>query len=333
MRTALISLSLSLAFLAVPALAAEPVVVRLAPASSVRARTLRLGDVATVTGPEALAAPLREKEVGPAPPPGFTQSLALETLAERLRAAGVDPKTVRVEGAAEAAVTAESKTIPGHELVEAARREILRDAAAVAGGDSEIVPEPRSTPADVVVSPGRVGTAISIRPRSAARTGRNVWLDATVTVDGEPAASVALQFDVRVFREVVTATRAVSRGEVLSAETLVLARADVSGAAGAPIASLDDALGLAAARSIPSGAVVRAQDLFRPPVVRRGDVVTLRVKYGRMTITARGVARTEGAVGDAVSVANSDTNRVVTGRVTEAGLVDVSIGRSGEEKP
>jgi flagella basal body P-ring formation protein FlgA len=307
----------------------------MAAAPRVRARMLRVGDVATVTGSEELAAAIRAREIGPAPPPGFTQTLALESLAERLREGGVDSKHVRVEGPAEASVTAEAKTIPGRDLVEAARVQILHDTEAFAG-ESEIVPEARSAPADVVVSPGRVGTRISIRSRAGARTGRNVWLDATVTVDGEPAAVVALQFDVRVFREVATTTRTVSRGEILGVESLVLVRADVSGAAGAPVESLDDALGLAASRAIPAGAVVRVSDLFRPPVVRRGDVVTLRVRYGQMTITARGVARSEGATGDVVSVANSDTNRVVSGRVTEAGLVDVLISRpagDAEEKP
>jgi flagella basal body P-ring formation protein FlgA len=52
-----------------------------------------------------------------------------------------------------------------------------------------------------------------------------------------------------------------------------------------------------------------------------------------MTITARGVARTEGSRGDVVSVANADTNRVVTGRVTDVGLVDVEIARRPEERP
>ena len=327
------TVALLLAALAAPSLAEEPLVLKVAPAASARGRKLLVSDVATVAGADAEAAKkLLATEIGAAPPPGFTEPLPLETLAERLRAAGVDPKHVRFEGARETAVTAESKTIPGRDLVEAARVEILRETAALAEANDEILPEPRSTPGDVVVAPGRgEGVAIKVRRRSAARTGRNVWLDAIVTVDGEPAATVALPFDVHVFREVVTATRAVSRGEVLGGETLVLARADVSGAAGAPIERLDDALGLAAARSIAAGSVVRATDLFRPPVVKRGDVVTLRVLYGRMTVTARGVARTEGAVGDVVSVANSDTNRVVSGRVTAPGLVDVEIGR--EERP
>jgi flagella basal body P-ring formation protein FlgA len=78
---------------------------------------------------------------------------------------------------------------------------------------------------------------------------------------------------------------------------------------------------------------VRSTDLFRPPIVRRGDVVTLRVRYGQMTVTTRGVARTEGAKGDVVAVANADTQRVVSGRVTEAGLVDVEIARPEENRP
>jgi len=305
---------------------------RLLPASRVKARTLRVEDVAEVRGEGEAAASLRSAEIGPAPAPGFTQALSAATLVETLRARGFDPKSYRVEGPSETIVTADAKTI--------AAREILAEAAAFAAAElaaafpgAEIVPEARSTPADVVVAPGREGTRVAFRFRSAARSGRNVWIDSTVTVDGEPAAFLPLQFDVKVVREAVTSTRAVARGEVIGPDALALVPADVSGGAGALVGSLDEAIGLAAARAIPAGAVLRATDLYRPPIVRRGDVVTLRVVSGPMTVTARGVARGEGAEGDVIAVANADTNRIVSGRISAPGLVDVEIGRGREGRP
>src|SRR5262249_9053275 len=185
----------------------------------------------------------------------------------------------RIEGPTETVVRTEAAVVSGRDLAAAAQKFVEGEIAALEA-DAEVEAEPQSVPPDVTVPAGRVGVTTSVRFRSDAKTGRGVWVDAIVSVDGERAATVGLPIDVRVMRDVVGANRSVARGEALSADALTIRRADVGGLAGGPVRDLEAALGLAAARPLRAGEVVRAADLFAPPVIRKGDPVTLRVRLG-----------------------------------------------------
>ena len=77
-------------------------------------------------------------------------------------------------------------------------------------------------------------------------------------------------------------------------------------------------------RSLAAGTVVRSHFLERPPLVERGDAVTLRIIRGSLVIEARGQAKTSGNLGDSIRVENTDSRKIVTGRVSEDGSVHVS---------
>lgn len=57
-------------------------------------------------------------------------------------------------------------------------------------------------------------------------------------------------------------------------------------------------------------------DLTPPKMVDRGDAITLVFETGAMTLTAKGKALQDGALGDMVRVANTDSNKSLQGVVT-----------------
>ncbi len=124
----------------------------------------------------------------------------------------------------------------------------------------------------------------------------------------------------------VVLDRAVEAGELLTTGDLVeqmltpsLARAGLR---------LRDVVGMEAARRLAAGNIVRATDIVRPQLVRRGEPVTINIRSGTLVISAAGRALGNGAAGASVRVVAGPTNRTLDAIVEGPGAVRV-MGNGG----
>jgi flagella basal body P-ring formation protein FlgA len=117
-------------------------------------------------------------------------------------------------------------------------------------------------------------------------------------------------------------SRAVDKGQLLSEADFTLAPLGAGAARGA--VAVAEASGMEAARRLQAGAPVRATDIIRPQLVRRGEPVTITVVDGGLRITAQGRALSNGAAGDLVRVVNLSSSRTLDGIVEKAGVVRIS---------
>lgn len=90
-------------------------------------------------------------------------------------------------------------------------------------------------------------------------------------------------------------------------------------------AALDaiDLVGLSPRRSLAANAPVRLTDLREPIVVHRGEAVTMLLRSGALTISARGKALEDGARNALVRVVNTDSNRTIEAEIVGPGTVMV----------
>jgi flagella basal body P-ring formation protein FlgA len=70
--------------------------------------------------------------------------------------------------------------------------------------------------------------------------------------------------------------------------------------------------------------MVRASDVIRPQLVRRGEPVTIALRQGGLSITTAGRALGNGAAGEFVRIVSLSTNRTLDGVVEATGLVRVA---------
>jgi flagella basal body P-ring formation protein FlgA len=89
----------------------------------------------------------------------------------------------------------------------------------------------------------------------------------------------------------------------------------------------DGLVGLTARRSLRPGVPVLSSDVRPPTVVEKGAVVTMKHTTPAMTLTVRGLALEDGALGDVVRVSNLQSHSVVVGIVSAAGEILVGGGR------
>lgn len=113
----------------------------------------------------------------------------------------------------------------------------------------------------------------------------------------------------------------VERGAVLQASNLVVLRRPKS--QGDALTDSAAVVGLAARHQLRPGQALTAADLMKPELIQRNDAVTLIYEAPGVTLTLRGQAQDTGALGDAISVLNAQTKRIVQGIVAGPGQVTV----------
>lgn len=123
--------------------------------------------------------------------------------------------------------------------------------------------------------------------------------------------------------EVVTALRALDRGDIVSAADLAITRVPARQALAGAATAQADLIGLAARRALRAGVPLSTSDFSQPNLVNRGEVVTIVYQRGGLLLTTRGKALENGAKDAAIPVVNLTSNRVLTAIVTDRGAVAV----------
>ena len=121
--------------------------------------------------------------------------------------------------------------------------------------------------------------------------------------------------------KIVTPTRDIARGEVISTADIALGDAPNRVLSGNIITDLDAVTGMEARRVLRAGQAIAATDVRRPVVVTKGQTVTMMFEAPGVSLTAMGRAMSEGGVGDTVVVQNPASYRMVNAVITGAGTV------------
>lgn len=143
-----------------------------------------------------------------------------------------------------------------------------------------------------------------------------VWLD--VFEGSELYGSWPVWFQVSCLRPVYRASRAVVKGEALSAANAEHTLADLTEAR--PLPSLQ---GMAAARDLAAGTVLRLADVKPAALVRKGERVLARLRSGAIRLEVGAEALEDGAMGQLVYVRRERDQSVFKAIVVANGVVDV----------
>lgn len=91
--------------------------------------------------------------------------------------------------------------------------------------------------------------------------------------------------------------------------------------------TVETIVGMEVRRQMPEQSPLRVQDVIAARVVKRGVLVTMKIVSPAMMLTAQGRAMQDGAVGDVIRVANTQSNRIVDARIIAAGEVQIDMLR------
>ena len=128
-----------------------------------------------------------------------------------------------------------------------------------------------------------------------------------------------------VFGKVVYSSGSVPRGHTLQRSDLELKEEVINKSYYANFNDINDVVGMIAKRSIRHGSVIQANLLQAPKLVKRGDDVVIMASTQGIMIRMRGTAMQDGELGQQISVKNNQSERIVKARVSETGLVSVTL--------
>jgi flagellar basal body P-ring formation protein FlgA len=280
--------------------AAPPPLPALKTSVIVTSDVVRIGDLVENAGPVA------DIPIFRAPDLGTTGEVATDRILDAIRPhqlIGIDTR-----GLADVIVTHASRAIPAREIAD-------RIAQALAGqygfddahnilvnldggvrtlevepsatGELRVIAlayDPRSMRFDVTFD---LPDSVELRRQGARYTGT-----ATETVDA------------------IAVDRTVESGEVLKTSDLtVLKRPKAQ--ADSVLTDANAVAGLAARHELRPGQPLAAADVMKPQIVLRNDSVTIVFQAPGVTLTLRGQAQDAGALGDTISVVNTESKRVI----------------------
>lgn len=132
-----------------------------------------------------------------------------------------------------------------------------------------------------------------------------------------------LWFDVAGYAPAVTATHALTAGAPLDPRDGIVLERDIIGSDCVAIEDSAALAGMRVKRLVRAGETICTNVLEAAPAVARGEEVTLFYSGRSFTLTARGVAQGDGALGRQVTVRNSSSGEILTATVTGKGEVSV----------
>jgi flagella basal body P-ring formation protein FlgA len=276
-----------------------------APPPALKASVTVTSDVVHIGDLVENAGPVADVPIFRAPDLGTTGAVATDRIVDAIRThqlIGIDTR-----GIAEVIVTRASRPISAQEI-SASIAHALAGQYGFGTAHNIMVNFDRDV-RTLQVEPDAVGalqvTAISYDPRT---TRFDVTFDLPSSVELRRQAARYTGTALATV-DAVAVERTIEHGEVLKASDLTTVRRPKT--EGTALSDLNAVVGLAARHQLHPGQPLSTADVMKPEIVVRNDTVTIVYQVPGVTLTLRGQAQDNGALGDTIAVLNVDSKRVV----------------------
>jgi flagella basal body P-ring formation protein FlgA len=141
-------------------------------------------------------------------------------------------------------------------------------------------------------------------------------------VDSRAVGNLAVSGTLEALAEVAVAAGDLRRGAVIEEQDIRVAELDLNELR-SPCFDTDELVGKRLKRSLRAGEAFERASVVFPPLVKRGEPVTITASKGALTVTARGLAQQNGQEGDMIRVRNISSNKDILCRITGSESVAV----------
>ncbi|MGH7257026.1 MAG: flagellar basal body P-ring formation chaperone FlgA [Nitrospiraceae bacterium] len=177
-------------------------------------------------------------------------------------------------------------------------------------------------PQQPLVIPSGVSTITVSSSDADESVGRRVF-QLHIAVNGALHKTIEATADVSAFLDVLTPVRLIRADEEIESQDVAMTRVALFDLRIPYATDLKELIGKAATRPLPPQAPIRLTALRRPFVVRKGDRVTIEAKMGGLSIQTVGSTKSNGELGQTITVANSDSGKELRAKVVAPGVVRV----------
>ncbi len=317
--TCTIVMILTIAALAVSASAAPKAEVLVQPSSDVAGEYTNLGDIAKlVTADAELYDKLAALQICRSPLAGSVRKITRNNVMIAVRRLGLTEGTVNVISPQEVTIVRKSTMVTGQAIFDAVEQYITSDVL----WPGTVTVEPVRLPSDQNCPTGDV--EIRVRPGIQKVRKGHGSLATEILVDGRSYTTVLVSFIVRLYGNVLVATRPIAKSDPITADNTIMRDMELTNL---PIDLVTSEPGpdTIASSMIAEGTVIRQNSITTPPTIKSGEVVTVLVSGKFTRVTDRGTAAANGRVGDTIRVTMGDA-RQLRAVVVKPGLVEIALG-------
>jgi flagella basal body P-ring formation protein FlgA len=298
---------------------AEMTIIRVHDQVEVENDEVLFGQIASIEGSDAqLIQQLKEIVIGKAPSAGKTRQYEQRHLRKRLEQHRIDLTAVQLE-------------IPQRVVISRSYVEIdkLKIKKIVTDYIFQNIPQDRGkvrikavhVPDKVILSKGRIAYKVAA-PRSQQLMG-DCSLAVDFSVNGHSRKRIWATAQVEVLGPVVVTRKPLGRYKPITEDDIVMQTMDLANLPSNVLTDPEAVLGKRTKRAIGAQTPLRADVIELPPLVKRGDLVMIIVESKGLKVTARGLVKRKGRLGERIPVVNVDSKKVLYARVIDSNTVKV----------
>lgn len=278
-----------------------------------------VGQIATIEGGDAkFIQRLKNILIARAPLPGETRRIDLNFLQNRLKQHHIDPATVIVIAPPQIDVIRSHVAIRKAEIEKIVSEFIVRQAPQ---GNLTLRIKELQVPESVILPKGRI-TYRATAPRNRQLMGR-CPIAVRFSVDGYVQKKVWTTAVIEVLGPVVVTRKPLGRYEPITANDIEVQTLDLADLPADVLSDPDAAIGKRTKRAVGAQVPLKADSIELPPLVKRGDFVTIIVESESLKITTLGQVKRKGRLGERIPVVNLDSKKVLQALVVDANTVKV----------
>ncbi len=279
-----------------------------------------LGQIVTIGTPsEALKSRLAAIRIGRAAAAGQARNISRDYILLRLRQSGIDHKGFDIRLPPKIQVQRSAIRITREEMEMMVRDHFLTTAPS---DEAQVNITAVRIKEDILLPRGEISHDVERGHQSA--PSRMLPVAIIFKVDGRRERKVPVLVSLEVLQSVVVTRRPIPRLKIITPDDVTLRPVNVIGRGERMIGSIEEVVGKRARRAISMGAELHPGLIEWPPVVKKGDRVTIVAESGHLRITTMGEVKTTGKVGQQVRVLNLDSQKSIMAQVVDGHTVRVS---------
>ena len=142
-------------------------------------------------------------------------------------------------------------------------------------------------------------------------------------VNGHIAARTWVMVKTRLTISVVASAYPIQRGEILTQDKLRVVKKEVSKLPAGIFLNKNDLIGKRAKINIAANRIIYRNMVEIPPIIKRGQRVTIIAESNSLKVTAPGKAKEDGRLGEIIKVENLLSRKIITGKVVDSQTIRV----------
>jgi flagella basal body P-ring formation protein FlgA len=153
--------------------------------------------------------------------------------------------------------------------------------------------------------------------------GGSIPVSLILRAGGEKDREIRIQARVEIYADVVMAKTSLRRHQTVGERDVQMVNKNITLFPGDVATDLQEVVGRRMVLSVNPQEVLRKSMVEVPPMIKKGDRVTLLVENAHFQITSTGEAKEDGRAGERIKVVNMSSQKEVFGRVVDGHTVQV----------